>query len=309
MSEPAAPAPRHPALPHVALVSAVSLWATVYVAAKSAMEVIPVADLVAFRFTLGAAVLWAFLFAAGERPTLRGIGWRAFAIGVIEPGAAAMLTFWGLKLTSAVSATVIFATIPVVSAAMSRVFLRERTPPIVLAASVLALVGTVLLVADDAGAFDTSLAGDLLVLGTLVFIAACQLGQRRLATHHGKPVIVTAWQLSGAAAAGFAVAPFAAPPEGAFAWVATAPWQAWATLAYIGVMVSAVTFGIYNYALRYHPVARVNLYYTLVAPIGVPLAALLLDEPVSALDLAATLLVVVAVALPAVPELWQRRSA
>jgi len=303
----APPPPRHPALPHVALVAAVTLWATIYVAAKAAMTVIPVAELISLRFTLGAGVLWAFILATGEKVEARAIGWRAFAVGLVEPGAASMLTFWGLKLTSAVSATVIFATIPVVTAALSWVFLRERTPGVVLAASALALAGTALLVADDAGALDTSLAGDLLILGTLVFIVAVQLVQRRLATHHGKPVVVTAWQLLGAAVAGYAVTPFAAPEAGVFAWVATAPAATWATLAYIGIMVSAVTFGIYNYALRYLPVARVNLYYTLVAPIGVPLAALLLDEPVTALDLAATLLVVVAVALPAVPEVWRRR--
>ena len=297
----------HAALPHAGLIFAVALWATIYVAAKSAMEVIPVAELIALRFTLGAGVLWAFLLIARERPDPRGIGWRAFAVGLIEPGAASMLTFWGIKLTSAVSATVIFATIPLVTAMMSRLFLRERTAPTVLLAAALALVGTVLLVAEDAAHHNDSLAGDILVLGTLFFIVAVQLVQRRLAARHGKPIVVTAWQLLGAAVAGYAVTLFAAPEAGPFAWIAEAGAETWLTVAYIGTMVSAVTFGIYNYALRFIPVARTNLYYTLVAPIGVPLAAIMLDEPITLLNVGATAPVVLAVALPAVASLRDKR--
>lgn len=296
--------PHHPALPHASMVMAIVLWSTIYVAGKTAVTLIPLAETIAWRFLIAAGVLW--LVVAWQRDALqpRTIGIPAFIGGFFEPGVAGLLTFWGLTMTSAISATVLFAIFPLVSTVMGRIFLKEPISLLVVVGSIIAIAGTVALVWEDAGRGDNSLTGDALVVGAMLFIVTVQLRLRRLATLHGKPLVVTSWQMTGAAACGFVFVPVLQDRHEIAAWMATGGIDAWLVLVYMAIFVSALTFHVYNYALRFIPVGRISLYYSLVAPLGVPFAAITLGETVSALDLTATVLVVIGVALPALPA-WQ----
>ena len=64
------------------------------------------------------------------------------------------------------------------------------------------------------------------------------------------------------------------------------------------MFVSAATFFLYNYGLQHLPAAHNSLYYMLMAPLGIPMVALIVDEPILAEDVLAVLLVVVGVACP-----------
>lgn len=50
--------PRFGALPHLAMVVAIVLWSTIYVAGKTAVALVPLAETIAWRFLLAAACLW-----------------------------------------------------------------------------------------------------------------------------------------------------------------------------------------------------------------------------------------------------------
>ena len=299
-------------LPHLSMVIAIVLWSTIYVAGKTAVTLIPLAETIAWRFLIAAGVLW--LVVAWKREALhaRAIGVPAFIGGFFEPGVAGLLTFWGLTMTSAISATVLFSIFPLVSTLMGRVFLKEPISLLVVIGSIVAMAGTALLVWDDAGSGDNSLLGDAIVVTAMVFIVTVQLRLRRLATLHGKPLVVTSWQMTGAAACGFVFVPLLQAGDEIAVWMTTAGQiDAWLVLVYMAIFVSALTFHVYNYALRFIPVGRISLYYTLVAPLGVPFAAITLGETVSTFDLMAAAFVVVGVALPALPALpaWRRKSA
>ena len=299
--------PRFPLLPHVSMVVAIVLWSTIYVTGKTAVTMVPLAETIAWRFLLAAAVLWAIVIWRRENWQARTIGPSAFIGGFFEPGVAGLLTFWGLTLTSAISATVLFSIFPLVSTVTGRLFLKEPISPMVVLGSAIAVAGTFLLVWDDAAKTDTSLLGDGIVVGAMIFIVTVQLRLRRLATVHGKPLVVTAWQMSGAAACGFVFIPILQSVDEIGVWMTTGEIEPWLVIAYMAVFVSAITFHVYNYALRFIPVGRISLYYTLVAPLGVPFAAVTLGETVSTFDLAATVLVVIGVALPGFPA-WRARK-
>ncbi|MDA0262002.1 MAG: DMT family transporter [Proteobacteria bacterium] len=291
-------------LPHVSMIVAIVLWSTIYVAGKTAVTLIPLAETIAWRFLIAAGVLWLIVAWRRESWHARTIGMPAFIGGFFEPGVAGLLTFWGLTLTSAISATVLFSIFPLVSTLMGRIFLKEEISPLVVMGSLIAVAGTLLLIWDDAGRGDSSLTGDAIVVAAMLFIVTVQLRLRRLATIHGKPLIVTSWQMTGAAACGFVFIPILQGSDGIAVWMSTGNIDPWIVLIYMAVFVSALTFQVYNYALRYIPVGRISLYYTLVAPLGVPFAAVTLGETVSTFDLLATLFVVIGVALPALPA-WR----
>jgi drug/metabolite transporter (DMT)-like permease len=85
-------------------------------------------------------------------------------------------------------------------------------------------------------------------------------------------------------------------------------------MVYLGVLVSALAFFIYNFALGHIGVGRISLYLVLIAPLGVPLAAIFLGETVNLQDGVAIALVIVGVALPSLASqpwlvsLWPGRS-
>ena len=303
------PEPRFPMLPHLSMVIAIVLWSTIYVAGKTAVTLIPLAETIAWRFLIAAGVLWLVIAWKREALHTRTIGVPAFIGGFFEPGVASLLTFWGLTMTSAISATVLFSIFPLVSTVMGRIFLKEPISLLVVVGSIVAIAGTVLLVWDDASSGDNSLLGDAMVVTAMVFIVTVQLRLRRLATVHGKPLVVTSWQMAGASACGFAFIPLLQDRDEIAVWMTTAGHiDAWLVLIYMAIFVSALTFNVYNYALRFIPVGRISLYYSLVAPLGVPFAAITLGEIVSTFDLMATVLVVIGVALPALPAWHARRN-
>ena len=297
--------------PHLAILLCAFFWATTFVAVKIAMVVVPVAEVVAVRFGLGALVVWAVVLATRPRLGLIRVGWRAFATGLFEPGLISVMIFWGLLWTTAIHATVIFSLMPLVASLFGRIFLAERIAAPVVTGSIVAIAGTVLLVSTTSLESGASLFGDVVVMFGVVLITGGQIVLRRVALDFGQPLVVTAFLLTGAAASGLAVAAASASTPGVFSWMVDAKSEIWAALVYLAVFVSAVTFLLYNYALRHVAVGRTSLYVTLVTPLGVFLAVVILGESVSVTDVIAIALVVVGVAIPALARvrpatLWRR---
>ena len=73
-------------VPHLAMIGAVVFWSTIYVAAKTAVSVVPVAEAVALRFVIGAGALWLIALVRRLPAGGRGIAGPAFVAGFLEPG-------------------------------------------------------------------------------------------------------------------------------------------------------------------------------------------------------------------------------
>ena len=116
---------------------------------------------------------------------------------------------------------------------------------------------------------------------------------RRNAQAGANPLVTTSWQLTSACA----VAALLLLVMPARRTVDANP-QSIGVLVYLGLVVSAGVYILSNYAMRHLPVGRISLLGCLTAPLGAMLSALLLGTHVSALDVFAVGLVIVAVALP-----------
>lgn len=79
-------------------------------------------------------------------------------------------------------------------------------------------------------------------------------------------------------------------------------------LLYLGLVVSAGVYVLSNYALRHLPVGRMSLLGCLTAPLGAIMSAVFLGTQVSALDLVAVGIVILAVALPTLVRLQSSRA-
>tara|TARA_Y100000588_G_scaffold325361_1_gene359095 strand:- start:1678 stop:2631 length:954 start_codon:yes stop_codon:yes gene_type:complete len=294
-----APTRRKWGMPHLALVIAVTFWASSAIAIKVVISGIPIYEAVAFRYLIAAIVLWIITALTGQLSELRRMGWRPLAVGLIEPGIVSIIAYNGILLTTAVHATVIFTLMPLISSVLGRGFLNEEISPSVIVGAVIGLLGTVILVAGLDSGEPASLSGDLLIILAVVLICFAQLTLRRVAQQHGHPALMTALMMTGGAISGMALMAFLGEPNH-LAWIETASPRVWLWFLYTAVLVSATSFLFTNYALRHLPVGRVQLYSILTAPIGVPMAWIVLGENVTSREIIAITIIVVGVTLPAI---------
>ncbi|MSP52414.1 MAG: DMT family transporter [Alphaproteobacteria bacterium] len=292
---------------HLAMITAAIFWSSASVVSKATFATVPFIELVFIRFALGATTQWVVAFTTGRARIRPTIALRAIAIGVLEPGIITLIAYWGLTLTTAVHVVVIFALMPIVTVVFARLLISEPLRVPVVVGSLIALAATAFLIGDPrqgAGSFE----GDALAMTAMVLASGAALVLRRNAqAHAGSAVSLSALQLTGGAASSGLVM-LVSSPVLPFAWLPDADGTTLAALAYIGFIVSGSSMAFYNFAFRRIEAARVSLYVVLITPLGVVLAALLLDEAVSWLDAGLVALIVAGVALPSAIELRQRRA-
>jgi len=69
-------------------------------------------------------------------------------------------------------------------------------------------------------------------------------------------------------------------------------------MLYLGMIATAGPFFLMNFSMRQLPVGRISLFASLVGPLSVPMAALVLDETIQGLEIAAIAIVMLGVFLP-----------
>jgi drug/metabolite transporter (DMT)-like permease len=178
-----------------ALTAAGLLWGTTVPLSKLALQWLAPAWLAFARLGLAAAVL---LVMAG-RPRLRAAARPAvLAWGALGYGGVLVLQNAGIARTSVTHAALLIGATPVLIAVIATIWRRTVTPPLSWAGFALSLGGVALVAGGPGGG--ATLAGDGLVLASLLASAAFTVAQGRLLDGQD-PVAVTAVQLLAAAAA------------------------------------------------------------------------------------------------------------
>lgn len=290
-------------MPTAAMLLATLLWSSSLIGNKYLVAYLAVSEVVLTRFLLGAAVLWLAAMLTGQLRYIRQVGLRPILMGLIEPGLVGVLFVWGQTYTSAIHAAVFWALMPILMPVLGRIFLKESLEGIMVVSALIALCGTLLLVAGGASDPKSSVFGDMLCLLGVLFGCANQLIGRRQAQVQGRPVVTTAMQLLASAVLALGVMVLIERPQ------LTLLDQGSLTLAvmiYLGIFAAAGPFFLYNYALRHMPVGRISLFPPLVTPLGAGMAALVLGEQPSSNILLAIAIILFAVFLP---NVWRRRAA
>lgn len=225
-------------------------------------------------------------------PVLRRGDWLLLVLQALSGSlgyTALLLT--GLRMTSAADAGVIVGTLPVVSALIATVLLRERPSARVWLALALATAGVIAVAwpgGETTQGSAASVTGNALVLGAVACEGIFILLNKRLRSPVSPVALSTLMTAIGLVAAGLAAMTEAA-------WRAPLqPDALWAVLYYALVPTVA------GYLLWYAGAARTSggeaaLFTALAPPTAVALAALLLGEPVTPAQAAGMACVVLAV--------------
>jgi drug/metabolite transporter (DMT)-like permease len=269
---PIASKPRRRARALSAAAIAVVIWGISFPASRVAVrEVAPLA-LALLRFVAAAVLVWPLARRGGARVARADVP-AMFLLGFLGVTIYFAFENWGLRFTTASHGSLIVATVPLGTGAVEA-FQRRRPPGLgFLLGTAVSLAGVVVIVRPD-GSGSGSLLGDGLMIGAMASWVAYTFLARRLMARYPSLVVTGATLVTGA----LTLLPLAVleavflPPRAPSA-------QAWAAVAFLGLLASAAAYLLWNLALPVLEVGVSSNLLNVIPLVSVLTGVLLLGEP------------------------------
>jgi drug/metabolite transporter (DMT)-like permease len=264
----------------IVLLAANVVYATSYAVTRLVLPEIGPATVAFMRLVLGALLLLP-LAIAGERTAMDVADRRrVFLMGVIGFAAAIMLGNWGIARSTATNAALLITVEPLTLILLSPALLGETLSRRERVGAALSVIGAVLVMVNGVPGVTARVVphwrGDLfLVLSGFAYAAYTLLGRDVLRRHPALPVTARsiAWGAVGMAplaVAEWAAGVDAAPGAGAIVGV-----------LYLGLVVTALAYLAWNYAVERMPAPRVAIFLNVQPLCGALLGAWWLGEPLT----------------------------
>ncbi|MDD2806084.1 MAG: DMT family transporter [Elusimicrobiales bacterium] len=274
---------------------AAAVWGGAYPFTKRLVAEISPLSIIVFRALTGSLLLLLF---SGSRFALKDFKpahlWKLLVLSVLGVTSQQYLQAYALKYTLASHAGWLIATTPIAVAGLMAAF-GERIGPLKLAAFVLGFAGSVLVVFSKAGADALSLPstrGDLIFLTSCVGWAFYVLCAKKWLTSWPAAKVTTATMVVALASA--LPAWYAAGGPAEFSAVSAAGWT---SLAYLGVLSSALAYLFWNNAVEGLGAVKSSYFIYLEPFSALLLAYLMLGERAAAPAFAGGLLIMAGVYL------------
>jgi drug/metabolite transporter (DMT)-like permease len=267
----------------LALILANVIWGTTFVATKPMLDRVPPLTIATGRFAVALLVLLPLVWRAGGRPVL---GRNTALLGFTGVFLLYLTQNVGLDYTSATNGALIHGGIPVLTALLALPFLGERLDRRRLGGIVASMAGVAAVVLLGSGGMGGSALGDALLLVSALALAGYLVLGRRAFPTGGSLEIVAGVACFGllfllpASAVELTVRGMARPTGGDLLG-----------LLYLGAVASALAFVLWAHGLRHLEAGQAAVFANLTPLVGVAVAALLLGERVSAVQLGGGLLI------------------
>lgn len=255
----------------------VLIWGVNFIVLKAAMAELSPMAMNAVRFGLAAVAVAGVALVRGAPAPPRPALLRLALLGFLGNTVYQLGFIEGLARTRVGNAALLMAAVPVQTAVASHLIGHERLrrrDAVGLALST-AGIGAIVLGGGKAVGFGSTLAGDLMILGSTVCWTFYTLGTKPLADRYGA-ITVTAWTM------GFGALPLvliAVPALRAQDWAGVSA-SAWGGVAFSGFGALVVAYLIWNRGLRRLGPARTAIYSNFTPVVAMLAAwALLGDRP------------------------------
>lgn len=270
------PHPHIPWLAYLSLSASMALVGSYVGLSKLLVAVFPVFLLAWLRFGIAAVAMVSWLRRpAGEQPLNAHDRRLLFLESFLGNFLFSVCMLFGVALSSALAAGVIMAAIPAVVALLSRVFLHERIAPRVAAGIACAVAGIAIvsLVKNEGGAGQTSLLGNLLLVGA-VFCEASYvvIGKRLTGQLSAKRIsaLVNLWGL-------LLVTPLGVWQALHYDFGTVSP-SMWALLLFYSLAASMVTVWLWMTGLKHVQASSAGVFTVLLPVSAAAVGVLLLGE-------------------------------
>lgn len=287
---PTAPSRPAPGLAAGAVAVTVLSWAVAFPVIHIGLQTFAPIPLASLRFALAALLALAWL--TWTRPALpRGAdAVRFFACGGIGVALYNVLLNTGQTTVSAGAASFIVNTLPVFTAILAAVFLRERFRLWGWIGTGVSLCGVALIASGQPGGLSFG-AGASLVLAAALCSAIYFVLQRPLVARHGALNCAAYTLVAGA----LCLLPWL--PAAITTAFTSATATGWLAVAFLGVVPAALGYVTWTYALGQFGAARAATFLYLVPPVATGLAYVLTGEVPATLTLSGGLIAIAGVVL------------
>lgn len=228
---------------YAAMVFVNVMWGLSYVGSKHALNsgFSPLV-LAAVRYIIAVAVLLLVVWKREGRLKLR----RQDVLPMFLSGLMGMtlyhwLEFVGIRYTSAVNTSLILAAVPIITMIGEVIVDRRRMRMVQIMGAAASLIGVGCIIGNDGGG-ESSLLGNVLILGSAVVWVVYIFIARGLRTHYSSLTMNT-WQ-SMVGALSFIPLSMTDPCD-----LAVIPWDGWAVTVVLAVVCSALCYVLYGDAL------------------------------------------------------------
>jgi drug/metabolite transporter (DMT)-like permease len=291
---------------YVSLLAIVAaIWGSSYLFIKVAVDEVEPAAMMFLRLVLASAVLVPVLAwrVGGTRVAvsdIRGLGWKAWAIGFLNAAFPFTLIAWGEKYVDSGVAAIANASVPIFVVILAFWFNpSERVRGVRLAGILVGLAGVAVLTGLHPEGGWWAIAGTLaIVVASLSYAAANHFVQHNFS--QTMPVLVTtASSVMGA----LILVPFAAfqvPDE-------MPSWKAIGSIVVLGVLGTAFALLLYFRLLTLYGAARSSLVTYLLPPVALFYGVLILDEQITLNAALGLVLILAGVALGSGAAFARRR--
>jgi drug/metabolite transporter (DMT)-like permease len=241
------------------------LWGTGFFFGKIALAEMSVDHMVFYRFFF--ACIGMLPVALLHSPRFTSSEWRVLLLGsFLGIPIQFLIQFYGLSLTTVSHASLMVGMMPVILAIGAVVYSGERMDLIGWLALAASTIGAALIVLGGSRAVTAhgpTLAGDLLVvLSLIVALWWILLNQRLMKTH--SPIIVTTYGLlTGLAMLTMWIIPHSGLPP-----VHGISLKAWLALAASGILCTATTTLLWNWGIHHVPASRAGVFLNIEPAVG-----------------------------------------
>ncbi len=278
---------KHRILPTLSAIFSVIVWGATFVATKIALKEVSPATIVWIRFGIGVLILGAAVLARRQfaLPSLSDLAYLSL-LGFLGVTFHQWLQATGLQTARATTTAWIVATIPVFTAILGWLVLKEKMGWVRVTGITVAALGVLLIVSDgdirslvsgEAGTF-----GDVLVLISAVNWAVYTiLSRRELARHPAARmmfyVMLSGWLFSCIWIFGFGPGVSEIP---------NLTFNGWMAILVLGIFGSGLAYIAWYDALREIPASQLGVFINIEPLVTMLIAAPLIGEPITAMSLA-----------------------
>ena len=266
------------------LLIAVVIWGGSYIVTKSGLAELPPMLFALLRYCVASVVLAPLALARGGLSKLpRPVPWRTLALMSLTGVAVYYLLFnLSLTYTTASQVALIQSSTPAITGIMAALWLRERVGRMRIAGIALAVAGVALIVAraqPDASARDP-VVGSALAFASVLVWSGYTILAKRIANADAIAVTTVVTVL------GTVLLIPATLVENAGLSIPRVSAEGWLKIAYVGALSSAVSYLLYNRALRDVDASLAGTFINLGPVIGVVSGVMLLGETITPLGIA-----------------------
>ena len=289
------------------LLLAVIMWGASFPMLKLGLAYMPPVTLAAVRYSIAGLILVVIIFARfGTKESLRELkgDWKMLVIlglvGIALPNATLNI---GLQFTTASVSSILQASGPVFTVALAVIFLKERLGGAKVAGTILAIIGTVLLICQDGiDIGNSTFIGNMFVIVSAVsYSISGVITKRALERHH--PLVVTGWYIAIGSLFLCLFSPIEVGEPISF------PPDMIAILLFLAIFPGCLAFLLYNYVLRKKQLSSVAFFVYLIPVFSTIISMVVLGEIVTAETVLFASLVIAGVAIAQYGPARLRREA